>query len=125
MDEISGDSPLFTLLGGAAQYHYDTLESLKRYFSQELTYSLSRFDAFSGPRVVVRLADYMKETDLRSSLAILTSIEAAFQLDYKYRCRMRLKDDLSRAFRAMYKQEQSYVSLEKDIFDTWSHCCPR
>jgi hypothetical protein len=97
MGEIPGNSPLFASLGGAAQYHYDVVESLKRYF---------------GPD--------SPETGLRSSLAILTWIEAAFQLDYRYRCRNRLRDDLSRAFRATYKRRPDNVSLEKDIFDAWS-----
>jgi hypothetical protein len=51
---------------------------------------------------------------------MLTSIEAAFQLDYQYRCQRRLKDSLSRAFRAIYKRKPDYVRLEKDIFDAWS-----
>jgi hypothetical protein len=33
---------------------------------------------------------------------------------------MKLKDGLSRAFRAICKRKPDYVSLEKDIFDTWS-----
>jgi hypothetical protein len=124
MGEIPGSSPLFAPLGGAAQYHYDVVESLRRYFSPDSPDSLARLDAFPGSRVVVRLSEYIAETDLRSSLAILTSIEAAFQLDYKYRCREKLKDDLSRTFRAIYKGKPDYVSLEKVIFDAWSRHAP-
>jgi hypothetical protein len=122
MGEIPGNSPLFASLGGAAQYHYDVVESLKRYFSPGSPASLARFDAFSGVRLDARRADYIEETGLRSSLAMLTWLEAVFQLDYQYRCRKRLKDDLSRAFRAMYKRRPDNVSLEKDIFDAWSSC---
>jgi hypothetical protein len=120
MGEIPGNSPLFASLGGAAQYHYDVVESLRRYFSTDLPDSLARLDTYPGPRIAVRPADYLEETGLRSSFAILTLIEAAFQLDYQYRCRNKLKDDLSRAFRAIYKQKLDYASLENDIFDAWS-----
>jgi hypothetical protein len=120
MGEIPGNSPLFASLGGAAQYRYDVVESLKRYFGPDSPASLARLDAFPGVRLDARRADYIEETGLRSSLAILTWIEAAFQLDYRYRCRKRLRDDLSRAFRATYKRRPDNVSLEKDIFDAWS-----
>lgn len=120
MGEVPGNSPLFASLGGAAQYHYDVAESLKRYFNPDSPDSLARLDTYPGPRIVVRPADYIEETGLRSSLAILTWIEAAFQLDYQYRCRRRLKDGLSRAFRAIYKRKPDYVSVEHDIFDAWS-----
>jgi hypothetical protein len=121
MGEIPGNSPLFASLGGAAQYHHDVVESLRRYFNPDSPHSLARLDTFTEPRVAVRPADYLEETGLRSSLAMLTSMEAAFQLDYQYRCQKKLKDDLSRAFRAIYKRKPDYVSLEKDIFDAWSH----
>jgi hypothetical protein len=124
MGEIPGNSPLFASLEGAAQYHYDVVESLKRYFSPDSPDSLARLDMYPEPRVAVRPADYLEETGLRSSLAILTWLEAVFQLDYQYRCRKRLKDDLSRAFRAISGRKPENVSLEEDIFDAWSSCAP-
>jgi hypothetical protein len=120
MGEIPGNSSLFTSLSGAAQYHYDVVESLKRYFSPELPHSLPGVDTYPGPRVVVRPSDYFEETGLRSSLAMLTSIEAAFRQDYEVRCRRRLKDELSRDFCTIYKRKQFSVSLEKDLFDAWA-----
>jgi hypothetical protein len=119
MAETLGTSPLFASLEGAAQYHYDVVESLIRYFSPDSPDSLARLDAFSGVRLDACPADYVEETSLRSCLAILTWMEAVFQLDYQYRCRKRLKDDLSRAFREISKQKPNYVSLEKNIFDAW------
>jgi hypothetical protein len=124
MGEIPGNSPLFASLGGAAQYHYDVVESLKRYFSPDTPDSLERLDAFSVVRIDARPEDYIEETGLRSSLAILTWMEAAFQLDYQYRCRKKLKDDLSTAFRAIHKRKPVYVSIEKVIFDAWSRHAP-
>jgi hypothetical protein len=116
-DSVSGLSSL----RWAAQYHYDVVRSLHQYFKPGPTQSTTSHATFPKPGEGVQLAAYMKETDLRSSLAILTSIEAAFQLDYQYRCRQRLEDDLSLLFRSRYRQEQSFVSLEKVIFDAWSN----
>jgi hypothetical protein len=120
MGEIPGNSPLFASLSGSAQYHYDLVESLKLYFNRDSPHSLARLDTYEGPRIAVRPSDYFEETGLRSSLALLTWIESVFQLDYQYRCRKRLRDDLSRAFRAISKRKPNYVNLEKDIFDAWS-----
>ncbi|MGA3082608.1 MAG: hypothetical protein ABSD44_14745 [Terracidiphilus sp.] len=120
MDESPGNPSRHTSLEWAAQYHNDAVESFNHYLSVVSPKSLSQFDAYSRPRLDVGLADYIQETDLRSSLELLTKIEAAFQLDYQFRCRKRLKDDLSWAFRALYKRDQRYVSLEKDILDAWS-----
>jgi len=120
MGEAPDRSRLFASLDGAAQYHYDAVESLRRYFKPDLPYSLARLDTYPGPRIAVRAADYIEETGLRSSLAMLTAIEATFRQDYQYRCRNRLKDDLSRAFRAIHKRRQDDVSLDKDVFDAWS-----
>ncbi len=120
MGETPGASSLFNSLGWAAQYHYDAMESLRRYFAPNSPHSPARFSPMGGVRLEALPADYLEETSLRSSLAILTWIEAAFHLDFRYRCRTRLKDNLSRAFRAMYKRKPDYVSLEKDIFAAWS-----
>ncbi len=66
-----------------------------------------------------RLTARLKETDQRSAFFILTSLEAAFRVDYQRRCEKRLKDDLSKAFRAIWKSRQTWVSLDEDIFEAW------
>jgi hypothetical protein len=126
MGEIPGNSPLFASLGGAVQYHYDVVESLRRYFNPDLPCSLARLDGFPRARIVVRPAEYIEETDLRSALAMLTLIDAAFKKDYRYRCENKLKDDLSRAFRVIHKRKPDYqnVNLEMVIFDAWSRHAP-
>ncbi|MGB6828127.1 MAG: hypothetical protein WBE41_08805 [Terracidiphilus sp.] len=126
MDEGTANQSQFNSLLWAALYHHDSIESLKRYFSPGLPDSISWIDTFPGPRIAVSLADYAKEASLRSSLAILTSIEATFKRDYRFRCEERLKDTLSRAFREIHKGKPDYrsVSLERDIFDTWSRNVP-
>ena len=99
-----------------AEYHSDVVSSLRLYFSQ--------VPASFGPRFVGRrldevLASRVEETDLRSALAILANLEAAFRVDYESRCQKKMKDSLSRAFRAIYKSRKTRVSLENDIFEAW------
>lgn len=99
-----------------AEYHNDVLASLKLYFSQVTPSFAARFVGRHPHEV---LAFRVEETDLRSALAVLTSIEAAFRVDYECRCQKRMKDDLSRAFRAIHKLRKARVSLEEDIFEAW------
>ena len=98
-----------TALADIAEYHNDVVSSLKLYFS-------------FGRRpdeVAPELTDRLEETDLRSSFVVLARLEAAFRVDYEYRCQKKMKDDLSRAFRTIYKSRKTRVSLEEDIFETW------
>ena len=99
-----------------AEYHNDVLSSLRLYFSQVPASFGARF---IGRHLDEVLASRVEETDLRSALAILTNVEAAFRVDYELRCQKRMKDDLSRAFRAIYKSRKARVSLEDDIFGAW------
>lgn len=99
-----------------AEYHNDVVASLK-YFSKTSP-SLISTRYFGRPLSDV-LAARIKETDLRSAFFVLTAVEAAFRIDYLYRCQQKMKDDLSRAFRAIYKDRENNVSLDEDIFETW------
>jgi hypothetical protein len=47
------------------------------------------------------------------------ALEAAFRVDYECRCQRKMKDDLSRAFRAIYRSRKTSVSLDEDIFEAW------
>jgi hypothetical protein len=51
----------------------------------------------------------------------LSSVEAAFRIDYLQRCYRREKDPVSRAFRNIYKAKQQHASLEDEIFEVWVH----
>lgn len=120
MDETPRDSSGFPFLVQAADYHNDVIESLRHCFTSEEPFLLTRLGAFSESEKAVLLSEHHEETDLRSSLAILTLMEAAFRVDYRYRCENRLKDPLSRAFRDKYKRKREKVSLEEELFDAWS-----
>ena len=59
------------------------------------------------------------ESDLRSALALMTSLEAHFRVDFEFRCRRRLKDPLSRHFRTIQNAQRSDVRLDEDILEGW------
>jgi hypothetical protein len=61
----------------------------------------------------------IEETDLRSSLALLTCLEASFRIDYLQRCQKRRRDSVSKALRVLHKQHGQHVRLEDDILATW------
>jgi len=96
-------------LGEVAAYHNDVVSALRLYFS---------FGRRPG-EIAPELAAHLEETDRRSSFAALARLERAFRVDYEYRCRKKLKDDLSKAFRRMYRDKKTRVRLSQDIFEAW------
>jgi len=120
MAEPSSGSSRPTALLWVAQYHFDVTESFNRSFRAGDGPPLVKLRGFPPAGGEVRPADYREETDRRSSLAILVLIEAAFRVDYRYRCEKRLKDPLSRALRHKYKRRQERVNLEEELFGAWS-----
>jgi hypothetical protein len=126
-------------LEAIAEYYYDVMASLTLYVSEECPDFLARLDKevpeflarFLGEptdklraELMKRLEERLEETELRSAFVILTIVEAAFRLDYKYRCEKKLKDDLSRDFRAIYKDRKTAVRLDEDIFEAWKQNQP-
>lgn len=107
-----------------AEYQADTIDSLGLFFSTLSENNISRYLGFTPTEVNEVLTGRVLETDLRSSLAVLSSLEAAFRIDYLARCQDRLKDGLSRDFRELYKQSDSRVSLEDDILELWGQHHP-
>jgi hypothetical protein len=84
-----------------------------------------RFFGLTSFEIQEELDARLEETDQRSAFFILTSLEAIFKIDYEFRCRMKMKDDLSRKFREMYKRQEMRVSLEEDIFESWKEHEPQ
>lgn len=52
-------------------------------------------------------------------MTLLASIEASFRVDYLQRNYAKKRDDLSRAFRDLYREKQQRVSLTDDILQRW------
>ena len=105
-----------------AEYHRDAESSLRLYFTSANPHFVVRFAGYVPAEVQKELADKLSETDMRSALAILTRIEAAFRIDYQQRCRKKETDGVSIAFRRLqkgYGKDYWRVPLEQKIFETW------
>jgi hypothetical protein len=107
-----------------AAYHQDTDSSLRLFFTDSNPNYDLRFFGKSRLQIEAELADRLDETDKRSSLAILSRLEAAFRIDYEQRCKKKKRDPLSKAFLALYKKRRGNVRLEEQILDTWRQNYP-
>lgn len=102
-----------------AEYHNDVERSLRLYFSEASPTFRVRFLGLRPEEIVTELASRLEETDQRSAFFILTTLEAAFRVDYERRCKKKMKDELSRAFRNLWKYQKTKVRLDEDIFEAW------
>jgi len=105
-----------------AEYHRDVESSLRLYFTPNNPNFVARFAGYVPSEVEEELADRLSETDMRSALTIMARIEAAFRIDYQQRCRKKETDDVSKAFRRLYKRygaQYWQVPLEREIFEIW------
>jgi hypothetical protein len=102
-----------------ARYHEDVVSSLRTYFDDLSVQATERFFGYTRTERADELRFRIDETSLRSILVILASLEAKFRIDFELRCQRRLKDNLSRAFRAIHKEKEERVSLDQDIFEAW------
>lgn len=102
-----------------AEYHNDVDRSLRFFFSELSPDFGVRFFGLTSDEIREVLDERLEETDQRSGFFILTSLEAAFRVDYEFRCGAKMKDALSRKFREMYKQREMRVNLEDDILEAW------
>lgn len=108
-----------TAIEAVAEYHNDVDNSLRLYFSEASPSFRARFFGLRPEEIQAELTVRLEETDQRSAFFALTTLEAAFRIDYKYRCQKRMKDNLSRRFRAIYKRRETRVSLDEEIFEAW------
>jgi hypothetical protein len=99
-----------------AEYRNDVVASLKYFSKTSPSFISTRY--FGRPLDDV-LAARIEETDLRSAFFVLAALEAAFRVDYLYRCQRKMKDDVSRAFRVIYRDRDQNARLDEDIFETW------
>jgi hypothetical protein len=58
----------------------------------------------------------MEETDVRSTLALMALVEAAFRLDFQWRRDAKKSDSMSINFRRCRKKN---VRLDEDIWQAW------
>ena len=102
-----------------ADYHADAGHGLRLCFSRINPAYEERFTTYFPSEVDAELAERMSETDMRSALVLVARIEAALRRDYIERCRLKMADDVSIAFRKIHKKRGQRVRLDEDILDVW------
>jgi len=107
-----------------AEYHNDVIAALERFFTPQPDRLEGSLVNQSAADLEIVLANRRKETDLRSCLVLLASIEASFRVDYGTRCSTKRKDPLSRDLRLIYKKYGLRVSFEDDLLRLWVHHYP-
>ena len=94
--------------------HYTDLSvSLRLYFSAANPDYAARFALESDADVEMRYRDRLGEVEWNYTLSLLASLEASFRVDYVLRCKLKRRDQVSRAFRLIYKRKKEQASLAR------------
>src|ERR1035438_10540145 len=99
-------------LSDVAAHREDMKQALQRFYSAQLG------DAR------MELESRLVELDRAWCLQLLAAVEAAFRVDYLQRCYHRGKDDVSKAFRTIYRAKEIRADLANDILKTWRAHAP-
>ncbi len=111
--------PSLDSLVDIANHHLDAEASLRLFFSHSNPTFPQRFVSYRPADVTEELAARINETELRSALATLARVEAALRQDYLRRCKDKLADDVSIAFRRIHRARGRRARLDEDILATW------
>jgi hypothetical protein len=109
-------------LNAIRKYHDNTLEALTHYFSPSSpAYQRDFLEIFSLPEEAAKQEsdNRSRETDRRSCLILLSSLEAHFQVDCQLRRKRRLKDDVSKYLSALEPDSRGRLQLDQQIFEGW------
>jgi hypothetical protein len=103
-------------LDDIAYYYLDSEHALRAYFTGTAESVDPKLVGYApGDVFEIRL----NELDSSTALTILAALEAALRVDYLERVKKRHRDQLSKAFREIYKLKEHRASLEDDILDAW------
>ena len=80
--------------------------------------------AFFGMSMA-EIHEFFRELAYLTMLDLVAATEAAIRLDYLSRVYERKKDDVSRHFRGLFREQGDRASLESDILATWKLLAPR
>ncbi|PLS01935.1 hypothetical protein [Neobacillus cucumis] len=69
--------------------------------------------------VEIQFTKLLREIENSFCLNLIASIEARFRMDYIVRATDRLRDQLSREFRNIYREYEEKVGLEELILEKW------
>jgi hypothetical protein len=111
-----------------AEYHNDVVDAVTFFWHPNYQQSNTRFIGCTPREFDERLTalrfDRIEETEIRSTLALLAAVEAALRIDYLLRVNRRAKDDLSRAFRTLFKEKQERALFDEDLLGFWANHHP-
>lgn len=111
-----------------AEYHNDVVDAVSFFWQPAYQQSDPRFLGCTPEEFDDRLralrSDRIEETEMRSTFALLAAVEAALRIDYFLRATRKRKDDLSRAFRTLYKDKEEWARFDEDLLDLWARYYP-
>jgi hypothetical protein len=120
---VSRKRPLFSGQHGpitqVADYYNKSSAALELYFADP-----SPFVGYTKAAIYQELRKAKATLDRMCALELLTALEAWFRMDHITRAQAKLKDPLSRTFRAIYDQKNRKASLENDIIKAWKQHHP-
>jgi len=77
------------------------------------------FLGMTADEVSTWFEEHRSELELAAILLLLTESEAVLRVDYLVRVYQRRKDDVSRAFRELYKEKGTHARLDEDLLAIW------
>ncbi len=104
---------------GIAKYHEDVVDSLRFFLKQLYESKNKRFVGYTLSLFEQELNKRISETDLRSSLTILSAVEATLYSDFHLRVEHRRKDALSQSFRRLKRARRTRPRFDEDILELW------
>lgn len=111
-------------LTDVSTHHIDLENSLRLYFSSyNSNYSL-RFNGYQQQEVDDEFLSRIEELDKTSALSTLSSLEAAFRIDYLVRCYNKKEDKISRRFRDIHSDKGNRIRLEDELLKIWKEEMP-
>mgnify|MGYP001606499804 FL=1 len=100
-------------------HHTDVEFSLRSYFNCSAPGLSARFANYIESEVADELQVRLAEQERITVFNILSSLEAAFRVDFLQRCYKKKKDLLSKGFRELHNKKGSRVALEDEILEKW------
>ena len=97
----------------------DTEAAIEAYFAIDNPNLAERFFGMSPHEVRTEKETLIEESQRSSSMDLFGALEAAFRVDFLQRCYRREKDEISRAFRDLYRDKGPRVSFEDGILAKW------
>jgi len=106
---------------------FQTAESVKKAMLSGAEVQAARFSGMSTQEVDAWFEGMLEEADAQASLFLIAAAEAALRVDSLRRVYEKKQDEISKAFRKVYKKKRDHrkVRLDEDILETWVQKVPQ